>query len=307
MTFAASVKEELCSVPLERECCATAECYGFLLFSKQVDASGIVFQTEYKNVARRYRELLRVVCGVSALLISPDRRGGNHTVSVPSASSLRVLERFGHTGQELSLRLNRANLEQECCYGAFLRGAFLACGTLSNPERDYHLEFFLPRRKLAEDLCVLLREMDLPFKVTSRRGAAVAYCKESEHIEDLLTMMQATQSTLRLMNIKIYKDVRNRVNRVTNCETANLTKTVEAVRRQTQAIERLQRVGMLPTLPAALQEAARLRLENPELSLSELGAMMSPPLSRSGMNHRLQKLMELAGALPEEAGHAPGG
>lgn len=307
MTFAASVKEELCSVPLERECCATAECYGFLLFSKQVDASGIVFQTEYKNVARRYRELLRVVCGVSALLISPDRRGGNHTVSVPAASSLRVLERFGHTGRELTLRLNRANLEQECCYGAFLRGAFLACGTLSNPERDYHLEFFLPRRKLAEDLCVLLREMDLPFKITSRRGAAVAYCKESEHIEDLLTMMQATQSTLRLMNIKIYKDVRNRVNRVTNCETANLTKTVEAVRRQTQAIERLERVGMLPTLPAALQEAARLRLENPELSLSELGAMMSPPLSRSGMNHRLQKLMELAGALPEEAGHAPGG
>lgn len=164
MTFAASVKEELCSVPIERECCAAAECYGFLLFSKRVSVSGIIFQTEYKNVAKRYRELLRAVCGVSALLISPDRRGGSHMISIPAASSVRVLDRFGHTGRELSLRLNRANLEQECCCAAFLRGAFLSCGTLSNPERDYHLEFFLPRRKLREDLCVLLREMELPLK-----------------------------------------------------------------------------------------------------------------------------------------------
>lgn len=300
MTFAASVKEELCGVPVERECCAAAECYGLMLFSKQVTPSGIVFQTESKNVARRYRELLRAVCGVSAILISPDRRGGSHMVTVPSATSARVLERFGHTGRELSLRLNRANLEQECCYGAFLRGAFLSCGTLSNPERDYHLEFFLPRRKLAEDLCVLLRELELPFKTTDRRGATVAYCKESEHIEDLLTIMQATQSTLKLMNIKIYKDVRNRVNRVTNCETANLTKTVEAVRRQSRAIERLEERGVLASLPASLQEAARLRMEYPELSLSELGQKMSPSLSRSGMNHRLQKLIELAESLPEE-------
>lgn len=301
MTFAASVKDELCGVPVERECCAAAECYGLLLFSKQVSAAGIVFQTEYKNAARRYRELLRSVCGVSAILVSPDRRGGSHMLTLPAASSVRVLERFGHTGKELSLRLNRANLEQECCYGAFLRGAFLACGTLSNPERDYHLEFFLPRRKLAEDLCVLLRELELPFKITDRRGAAVAYCKESEHIEDLLTMMQATQSTLRLMNIKIYKDVRNRVNRVTNCETANLTKTVEAVRRQTRAIERLEETGVLASLPVPLQEAARLRVEYPELSLSELGQKMSPALSRSGMNHRLQKLMELAEKLESSA------
>ena len=300
MTFAASVKEELCSVPIERECCAAADCYGFLLFSKRVSVSSIIFQTEYKNVAKRYRELLRAVCGVSALLISPDRRGGSHMISIPAASSVRVLDRFGHTGRELSLRLNRANLEQECCCAAFLRGAFLSCGTLSNPERDYHLEFFLPRRKLAEDLCVLLREMELPFKTTDRRGATVAYCKESEHIEDLLTLMQATQSTLRLMNIKIYKDVRNRVNRVTNCETANLTKTVEAVRRQAQAIERLEQTGMLATLPAPLQQAAQLRLEYPELSLSELGEMMSPPLSRSGMNHRLQKLIDLAESMPDK-------
>ena len=128
----------------------------------------------------------------------------------------------------------------------------------------------------------------------------MAYCKESEHIEDLLTLMQATQSTLRLMNIKIYKDVRNRVNRVTNCETANLTKTVEAVRRQAQAIERLEQTGMLATLPAPLQQAAQLRLEYPELSLSELGEMMSPPLSRSGMNHRLQKLIDLAESMPDK-------
>ncbi len=300
MTFAASVKEELCGVSLEKECCAVAECYGMMLFSKQVSPSGIVFQTEYKNVARRYRELLRAVCGVSALLISPDRRGGSHLVSVPAASAVRVLDRFGHTGQELSLRLNRANLEQECCYGSFLRGAFLSCGSLSNPEKDYHLEFFLPRRKLAEDLTVLLRELGLPFKTTDRRGAAVAYCKESECIEDLLTLMQATGSTLKLMNIKIYKDVRNRVNRVTNCETANLSKTVEAVRRQTDAIRRLERHGMLASLPAPLREAARLRMEYPELSLSELGQKMSPSLSRSGMNHRLQKLLELAEKLKEE-------
>ena len=133
MTFAASVKEELCSVPIERECCAAAECYGFLLFSKRVSVSGIIFQTEYKNVAKRYRELLRAVCGVSALLISPDRRGGSHMISIPAASSVRVLDRFGHTGRELSLRLNRANLSRNAAAPPFCAAPFSRAAPCPTP------------------------------------------------------------------------------------------------------------------------------------------------------------------------------
>ena len=177
---------------------------------------------------------------------------------------------------------------------AFLRGAFLSAGTLTNPEKDYHLEFLVSHRRLAQDLAALLAEVGLPAKSTQRRGCMVVYYKESEHIEDLLTMMQATLSSLELMNVKIYKDLRNRVNRVTNCETANLSKTVEAVHRQLWAIDLIDRTSGLQNLPEGLQEIALMRREHEEMSLSELGQELKRPLSRSGVNHRLQKLIHIA-------------
>ena len=145
-------------------------------FPSSFPSPALCFRPSRKIFARRYRDLLRVVCASGSILVQPEKAGGAYTLTVPSGGREKALERFGHTGEEVSLRLNRANLEQDCCYGAFLRGAFLACGTMSNPERDYHLEFTVPRRRLAEDLSVLLRELwRLPLKTVRTSGALRSY------------------------------------------------------------------------------------------------------------------------------------
>lgn len=295
MTFAASVKNELSVVNAPQACCLHAEAYGLLLFAKAFTPESITFQTEHEWVARRCQNLIQKACGVPTHMTAPARRGGLHTVFVPAEHDrMRTLDKFGHTGSELVLRLNRSNIELECCEYAFFRGAFLSCGTISNPRSDYHLEFLISHRKLAQDLADFIGEKDLKVKVTPRKGAMVVYIKESESIEDFLTMTGAVKSTLEIMNVKIYKDIRNRVNRITNCETANISKTVEAVLRQLHAIDVLEKAGVLNSLPGELQEMAQLRRENTELSLSELGELLQRPLSRSGVNHRLQRLIREA-------------
>lgn len=301
MTFSAQVKEELCSVEEQKRSLVLAEAYGLLLFAHRFGAQEISLQTENERVARRYQNLLKQSAGVAVCLTLPKKKGGMITAAVPDQTGRdKLLELFGHTGTELALRANRANLEEDGCVGAFLRGAFLACGTLTNPQKDYHLEFLLSRRKLAMDLVHILGEAGLQAKTVTRRSALVVYLKESEQIEDLLTLMQAVKSSLECMNVKIYKDMRNRVNRMTNCETANLSKTVEAVRKQIWAIDLIESTIGLDSLPARLREVAQVRRENEEMSLSELGGALSQPLTRSGVNHRLQKIIELAEQLQSQ-------
>lgn len=303
MTFSASVKAELCAVTDESRCCLKAELYGMLLFARAFSLGEISLQTENEMVAKRYYNLLKKVCGVTAVMHYPRVKGGMITATVQKKGEReRVLSFFSHTGQELVLRVNRANLEEECCPAAFLRGAFLVCGTMTDPQKDYHLEFLLSHRKLSLDLTHILTQANLEAKTTERRGAVVVYFKESENIEDLLTLMKATNSSLLLMNVKIYKDLRNRVNRVTNCETANLSKTVEAVRRQLWAIDLIDQVEGLDSLPPALREIAEQRRAHEEMSLSELGEVLNPPLTRSGVNHRLQKLILRAQELERQKG-----
>ena len=254
-------------------------------------------QTENCEVAALYRHLLLTVCDVSAVLES-EREGGFHLLSVEGESErLRVLTRFGHAQGEVSLRLNRGNFECENCAAAYLAGAFLACGAVTNPEADYHLEFHLPQYNLSRDLMALLRELDLRPKFMNRKGNQVIYFKESEQIEDCLTRMRATSASLVLMSVKMVKDIRNNANRVANCENANIDKTVAAAAGQVEAIRRLQKCGVMESLPEELQELARLRLDNPEMSLRELGQALTTPLSRSGVNHRLQRLLDMAGSI----------
>ena len=223
----------------------------------------------------------------------------------------RVLERFGHAAGEVSLRLNRANLECEDCPAAYLRGAFLACGTVTNPSTDYHLEFSLPHHLLSRDLLTLMQELGFRARLVHRKGSQVIYLKESEQIEDALTLMGATGASLELMNVKMVKDIRNAANRIANCENANIDKTVTASLAQIEAIRQIERLQGLDGLPEELRELARLRLENPDMSLRELGEQLSEPLSRSGVNHRLRRILEFAQGLsgkrrpPEEGGTLP--
>ena len=296
MSFSAEVKNELAAVRADRPCCRGAQLYGMLEMGHSFSGGAISLQTEYEAGAGRYASLLHQVCGIPEPPVQPPaKENGFYTVSVADREGrVRVLERFGHTPGELNVRLNRANLECEECAAHYLRGAFLAGGAVTNPSADYHLEFSVPHYNLSRDLLALLRELNFNARLVRRKGSPVVYFKESGQIEDCLTLMGATGASLELMHVKIIKNVRNLANRLTNCESANIDKTVAASAAQTEAIRRLAGRGGLDSLPDELKELALLRLDNPELSLRELGELLEPPLSRSGVNHRLRRLLDLA-------------
>lgn len=306
MSFSSNIKTELCKVEFKRECCLRAECYGAWLFSRCFTLKETAFVTENGAVARRLLELAAAGAGVSGELtfgVSRRKRPA-YRVSLPDAGSRQgLLEEFGHTGQETSLRLNRANLENDCCAAAFLRGAFLTCGTATDPAKEYHLEFSVPHKNLANDLYTLLNEVQgfpLSPAIAGRKGGYVVYLKGSGPIEDLLTYLGASIAAMELMQVKMYKEVKNNINRKTNFETANMDKTYSASARQTAAIAAISDTMGLDSLPEELQELARLRLDHPDMTLRELGERLG--LTRSGVNHRLQRLLRLGEEIMEKRG-----
>lgn len=298
MSFSANVKEELLNIEVENKCCLKAMAYGMLLFGRAFNANGISMMTDNQNTALMYQKLVKKVADISVnCTVSPS---GKYILSVDDPSDRKaVFSAFNLTGAERSLRINRSILtndtddEEECCFRAFIRGAFLSCGTICDPNKMYSLEFIVPYMKLSEDLQVLLSEMGAPAKVTQRRGIRVVYYKDSSMIEDVLTMMGAMMSAVEIMGVKVLKDVRNRVNRRTNFETANISRTVAAAMEQVEAIEYLDENIGFETLPDDLRDMAILRVENPDVSLRELGEMFNPPISRSSVNHKLMKLMAI--------------
>ncbi len=306
MSFSSDIKSEFCKVEFKRECCLRAECYGAWLFSRCFTLRESAFVTESGPVARRLLELAAAGAGVSGELTFgvSRRRKPAYRVSLPDAGSKdAMLQEFGHTGRETTLRLNRANLENDCCTAAFLRGAFLTCGTATDPSKEYHLEFAVAHQHLANDLYTLLSEVDafpLSPAVASRKNGYVVYLKESGPIEDLLTYLGAPSAAMELMQVKMYKEVKNNINRKTNFETANMDKTFSASARQVAAIAAISDTVGLSSLPEELQELARLRLDNPDMTLRELSARLG--ITRSGVNHRLQRLLRQGEKILEERG-----
>ena len=211
MSFSSDIKSEFCKVEFKRECCLRAECYGAWLFSRCFTLRESAFVTESGPVARRLLELAAAGAGVSGELTFgvSRRRKPAYRVSLPDAGSKdAMLQEFGHTGRETTLRLNRANLENDCCTAAFLRGAFLTCGTATDPSKEYHLEFAVAHQHLANDLYTLLSEVDafpLSPAVASRKNGYVVYLKESGPIEDLLTYLGAPSAAMELMQVKMHK------------------------------------------------------------------------------------------------------
>lgn len=295
MTFSARVKEELCRGKLTQKCCAVAECYGILLFCNSWTSREARIVTESDAFAKRLPLLFR-----KAFHMDFDRRPapgdtGKRVFAICQPGKLETLERcYGYEpGQTVSRTLNFPLVEEECCRVAFCRGAFLAGGAVTDPEKDYHLEWVTTHRAVSRAFPVVLREMGFQAKQTTRKGNFVAYVKHSETLEELLTMMGAGVSAMEVMNAKLEKDIRNGVNRRVNCDAANVDKAVQAAQEQLAAIARLEARGVLSSLPDKLQETARLRREFPECTLSELAAQCTPPVSKSCLNHRLRKLMAL--------------
>lgn len=311
MSFSSDVKKELCKIDYQKDCCAHAELYGLLLFSKSFSAGAMSLCTENRFVAEKYMDLvsqnLQAIAQRSTRYSHKKEESDGYLLSLPSTSDReRALRRFHHFVGEEPLFIQRKNLKKSCCIHAFLRGAFLACGTVTDPSKEYHLEFSVLQNGLAGDLCAFLREqreLSIKPKAVERKGAYVVYIKGSEHIADLLTYLGAKSAAMELMQVKMVKEVRNYVNRTTNFETANLTKTASAAAAQLEAIELIGRTKGLESLPDELYEVALLRLQNPDMSLRELGAHLSEPISRSGVNHRLKKILELSRQYaPQERG-----
>lgn len=293
MSFSMQVKDELVKIEYDKSCCKRSLLYGMCLFGKTFKQSGISLQTENENVANLYASLFSEVYNI-AVKIERSAGGRNYTATVDDKRDrAKVLASFGHVDGE-SLKINVLAFDCEECQRAFVAGAFLSCGTISSPEKDYHLEFSVPYFNLSKSLLTLLEEMELKPKYQNRRGYNVIYFKESESIEDCLYLMGASNAMFEMINVEIMKDIRNKANRKANCETANITRTVDASANQIRAIKKIWAKKGKSFLPENLEAVAELRTQNPELSLSELAKLCNPTISRSGLNHRLNKIVEIS-------------
>lgn len=299
MSFSADVKSEILSIELDNDCCKHAFAYGILLFSRGFSSLDVSLLTEHKGIAEMYKKVLVDVCKVKPAFSKTE--AGKFKIEVKTAKErLQVLETFGYDKKSNPSRLNWSNISDECCKTAFLKGAFLTCGTINDPNKGYHLEFVVPYLNLSKDLMLFINdyyELSVEPKIVTRSSNYVIYFKDSEAIEDILTVMGAVNSCLELMGVKMYKDVRNNVNRKFNFESANLDKTIYAAAKQIDAILHIKNTVGFSYLPNELREVAELRLENPEMSLRELGASLSEPISRSGINHRLKKICNIASTI----------
>lgn len=296
MSFSTHVKNEILSCEITDECCLHAFAYGMLLFSRAFSFFDVSLLTEQEAIAEKYEQILKSVCKVSPEVNKSD--AGKIKVEVVTAADReKVMDTFGYDKNSKVSRLNWSNFAGECCKQAFLKGAFLTCGTVNDPNKGYHLEFVVPYLNLSKDLKLFITdydELDITPKSVVRNSNYVVYLKDSEAIEDLLTVMGAYNSSLELMGVKMYKDMRNNVNRKLNFENANLDKTIDASSRQINAIEHIKNTVGLSYLSGDLEELARIRLENPDMSLRELGDALTAPISRSGVNHRLKKICTIA-------------
>jgi len=302
MSFSKETKAEICSAPIDTPEYRKAAAYGMALFSRTFSASAVSYTTESRPAAMLYSEIISSMTGaIVEIRVKLTRRGGENsvfTLSVPDKNDCqRIFEYFGHSASRPNLRINRANIENDQCVPYFLRGVFLVCGNVTDPDKDYHLEFVVPHKNLAADLEKLIsdiEEIDTEPHTVYRKGSYVVYIKGSDNIEDMLAYIGAGMSSLSIIQSKIFKSVRNRINRKINSETANINKTAEASAKQLKAIEIISEKRGLDSLPDELKELAELRMENPEYNLRELGASLSKPLSRSGVNHRLNKLIMIS-------------
>ena len=304
MSFSLTVKKEILSRELPKDCCAVAAAYAVACFGKYFDEKGVVLHTEQSAIAQYVKRLYARVGLQGKVYVKGKEESRLYEFAVKEPAEVdKLLALFGHTGRETTLRINSKNLLCDHCINSFVATAFLCSGTITNPAREYNLEFLTSRYNLAQDFSALLKGHGFLPKYVRRKGANVVYFKASEQIEDLLTFMGAQSAALEIMNLKVFKDFRNKANRITNCETANIDKTVEASAETLRAIRFLREQNALDTMPQPLRQAAVLREENPDLSLKELAALFEPPLSKSGLSHRMKKLEQLASRLRERSPH----
>lgn len=312
MSFASKTKNEICTLNIEENCCVLAELSALIHMCGSISFEGnkkISFniRTNNASIARRAFKIFKNNYSVNAsVLVSKNRQLKNrniYTVKVPSQEQVsQILLDLNILQNNDGLVTLNNNIPHElmvnnCCKRAYIRGAFLGGGSISDPGKSYHLEFNCHNYEYAKQLMNLINLYDLKSKIIQRKNNYIVYLKEGEQIVTLLNIIGAHQTLFNIENIRIMKEMRNNVNRLVNCETANLTKTVEAAFRQIESIKYIKEHVGLKKLPQKLREVAELRLNYQDASLKELGEMLNPPVGKSGINHRLKKIEEIANSL----------
>ena len=306
MSFSSETKNELVKVNNVSTSAAVSELMGAVAFGGRIRRENGVLKfltvTENPKVARRIYQLMKETAGVNSKIKihKTNRNNVFYHVYTENEDAISLMMNLGFITKPSDinyltcLRVNTEDIDKQAKMKAFLRGAFFTSGSVMSPEKKYHMEFATSHYGLHNDLFVIMKKLDLKPRVVVRGGNMVIYFKNSDEIADILTLMGAYKVLMDFHNTKILKEIRNNVNRTMNCETANLQKMVDAAMEQVMAINKLIESKKFDSLPDSLKEVARLRLEYRELSLKELGEMLDPPLGKSGVNHRLRKLQELA-------------
>ena len=304
MSFSTKVKDELSMQISSGRHCRIAEIAAIISMCGRVQISAgetymVKIHTENVSVARKYYTLVRKTFTDVNVEVSV-RQNSYYTViikrhkdAIKVLQASRLVNEFGEIGENMSITDNIV-IMQDCCKRAFIRGAFLATGSISDPEKFYHFEIVCTTRQKATQLCKIVQNFQIDAKIVERKRHFVVYIKEGSGIVDILNVMEAHVALMDLENVRIVKEMRNSVNRKVNCETANLNKTVSAAVKQIEDIEFIRDTIGLSSLSEVLEKMARVRLENPEASLKELGELLTPSVGKSGVNHRLRKICEIA-------------
>ena len=293
MTFSADVKTELCQPRIERKCCALAEAYGVLLYCNSFSPSEIRIITASEEFARRLPFLFKKAFGVKFDRLPAENAEGKRSFCITDAEKIKtVYEAFGSDVSTLSLHINFGIIEEPCDKASFIRGAFLAGGSVTAPEKRYHLELATSHYSVSRETIPILQELGFEPKESQRRGNQLLYFKKADEIADVLTTMGAPVAAMKVMAARVEKEMNNDIMRKVNCDSANADKTVAAAAAQMEAIRRIEREYGLDSLPEPLYEAALLRIANPEVSLSDLAKLSYPPVSKSCLSHRLKKIID---------------
>lgn len=311
MSFSINTKNELARLLAKKPCCQLAELAAIIKMDGLIQLSGnhkmsLHLVTETAAVARKAFTYMKSLFGVHTdiLIKKKTRLKKNNVYLVRMASQPEVANVLDSTGLvdaqgRLSGTIKESLISKDCCRRAYLRGVFLGGGSVNDPEGDYHLEILISNDNFSPAVCELMGHYGLHAKINQRKNWDVVYLKGGEDIIKLLNLMGAHNALLNFENVRIYKDMRNQVNRLVNCETANLGKTVDAAMKQIEDIKLIESQMGLSKLPASLKQIAELRLKHPDISLKELGEMMTPQIGKSGVNHRIRRIQRIAEKIRE--------
>lgn len=297
ISFSGSAKAEVCRTIPQKHCCALAQCFGILLYANSFSSDSVKIVTESREFAYILPKLFMKAFDLEFDSFPSLESPGKLIFQIYDTDKIaEIMSAFGFDTQDtLALHVNLPIVEEDCCKNAFLRGAFLAGGSVTDPEKGYHLELTTTHSSVSRETYTLMEEV-LGFypKTAQRGGGQVLYIKQSDLISDFLTYLGAPIAAMGIMEAKLEKELNNKVNRRCNCDEANTSKVVDAAQEHLNVIRILRERGMVEHLPKKLHQALIAREENPEASLSELAALMEPPITKPAMNHRLKKLAELA-------------